>query len=173
MIITPSSEFIRPANTTAYVAGDLVANSTTAAAVVPLCFNIEAFKKRSGVVGFVRLFKDDETTTNANFSLHLFTKAPSVTAGDNAAIAISTSEYWFGTVACDMSSGAFATSTDLISRFQTLHGSTPGLFAFDVHNNEVPKELYGLLEAEAAYTPSSGERFKVWLEIGDDGGNSQ
>ena len=170
MIITPSDEFIRPADTTAYASGDLVANSTTAAVVIPLKFSLEGLKIKCGVVGFVRLFKDDETTTAATFTLHLFAKSPTVSSGDNAALAIATAEYHLGEIACDMSSNAFATSTDIIQRFQVLdlNNSSPSMIAFDLRDDPSGDALYGLLEAGAAYTPASGERFRVWLEIGDD-----
>lgn len=36
MIFTPFYTFTRPADTTQYAAGDLIANSATAASVVPL-----------------------------------------------------------------------------------------------------------------------------------------
>lgn len=167
MIRTPSYSFARPADTNAYAAGDLVANSTTAAEVVPMKFNVGNFPHKSGAIGYVRLFKDDETETNANFSLHLFSEEPVVTNGDNGAFAVSTAEHFLGTIACNMTSGAFVTATDAIKRFPVLHDTSPGLIGFDASPDHVQRELYGLLEAEAAYTPASGEVFQVWLEIGD------
>ena len=172
MIITPSDGFIRPADTTAYDVGDLVANSTTAGNVVPLTFDIADFPLRSGVIGYVRVFKDDATVTNANFNLHLFTKRPIVTNGDNGALATSTAENYLGLIACDLTSGAFATTTDVLKRFQILsQASLASIFAFDLTKIPAAHEIYGLLAAAAAYTPASGETFRVWLEIGDDGGN--
>lgn len=167
MIRTPSDSFARPADTTAYTAGDLVANSTTANDVVPLAFNVGNFPHKSGVIGYARLFKDDETETNANFTLHLFSESPVVTNGDNGAFAVSTAEHYLGAVPCDMSSGAFATTTDVIKRFPVLDGTSPVVIGFDASGDHTQRELYGLLEAEAAYTPASGEVFKVTLEIGD------
>ena len=172
MIRTPSSSFTRPADTTAYASGDLIANSTTAASVVPLQFNISDMSIKSGCVGYARLFKDDATTTNANFNLHLFTADPGVpTNGDNGALAVASGQYYLGKIACNMTSGAFATSADLIKRFQVLSASSlASLFCFDLTKSATGRTLYGLLEAAAAYTPASGETFEVTLEIGNDGG---
>ena len=177
MIITPSSSFTRPANTTAYADGDLIANSTTAASVTPLEFKLNDLDRKSGCVGFVRIFKDYQTVTNATFDLLLFTQSPTVTNGDNGALAVSTAQYYIGTVACDMSSDAVASSTDAAKRFPILSTvssiSYPGLIAFDVEREAGAigsLSLYGLLKARAAYTPASGEQFTVTLEIGDDGG---
>lgn len=170
MIRTPSYSFNRPDDTNSYTAGDLVANNTTAGSVDPMTFNIGDLPHKSGVIGYVRLFKDDETTTNANFNLHLYTESPVVTNGDNGAFAVSTSRYYLGSVACDMSSGALATTTDLFSRFQVLSGSNLALFAFDVSQDKENRVLYGLLEAAAAYSPAAEELFEVTLEIGSNGG---
>lgn len=148
MIITPSSSFIRPADTTAYASGDLVANSTTAGNVVPLTFDMSI---KSGVVGYVRLRKSGSTATSATFALHIFTERPIVTNGDNGALAVSTEGSFLGTVACDLSIGAFAKGSDL-------------------PDTKADRRLFGLLEATAAYTPASGEVFTAWLEIGDGSG---
>ena len=169
MIITPYDSFTRPANTTAYAQGDLIANSVTAASVVPLKFNITPVSMRRGCIGFVRVAKSNATATLATFKLHLFTSAPVVTNGDNGALQVASTEGWIGTVACDMATGGFAkATTGLKKRFQCLGASDlPSLLCFDAVSENF---LYGLLEADAAYTPASGELFKVTLEIGDDGG---
>ena len=166
MIITPKSGFRRPANTTQYAAGDLVANSDAAAGFTPMEFDLG--NVTSGVIGFVRMFKSGSTATLATFSLHLFTKMPVVTSGgDNEALTIDGSRDLIGTIACDMSTGSFTYGGDLSKRFQVLQGTNPSLFAFDLGSIRNPK-LYGLLEATAAYTPASAEEFMATLEIGDD-----
>lgn len=157
MIITPSYSFTRPANTTTYTSGDLVANSATAGSVVPMSFDISKYGvAASGKVRRIRLFKDDETTTAATFNVHLFGSSPTVTNGDNAAFAVSTAAAFLGTIAVDMSSSAFATTTDLAKAA--------------VANPEINVDLgagkiYGLIEVTAAYGPASGEQFTVTLEV--------
>jgi hypothetical protein len=155
MIITPFASFARPADTTAYTIGDLVANNTTAASVSPMEFAVKAVGG-SGVIRRVRLFKDDETTTAAAFKLHLFTAAPVVTNGDNGALAVTTVENYLGYAVVDMSTGAMASATDLMKMVDT---------AIYFRFPDLASKLYGLIEALAAYTPSSGETFKVTLEI--------
>lgn len=171
MITTPSATFKRPADTTAYAAGDLVANSTTAAAVIPLEFDITKIKCRAGVIGYLRLYKSTATVTLATFVLHLFAEAPVVTAGDNAALAVASARHFLGSAACDLSTGAFVATADVRARFAVLSGTSPALIAFDNSDKLVKKSLYGLLVATAGYTPASGEQFTVTLEIGDDSGN--
>lgn len=157
MIITPSYTFARPADTTSYTSGDLVANDVDAADVVPMSFDLSKYgHAASGKIRRVRLFKDDETVTAATFNVHLFSSSPVVTNGDNGAFAVSTAAGFLGTVAVDMSSGAFATTTDLAKAA--------------VANPEINVDLgagkiYGLLEVTGGYAPSSGEVFTVTLEI--------
>ena len=160
MIITPSSTFSRPANTTAYTAADLVANDTTAVDVTPMQFSCQgtgAAGRGQGKIRRVRLFKDAAATTNANFSIHLFSESPTVTNGDNGAFAISSAQYHLGAVAVDMTSGAQAGTADLIE----------GVAVSPEINFNLPAAslIYGLIEAEAGYTPASGESFTVTLEI--------
>lgn len=169
-VITSKASFNRPANTTAYADGDLVANDTTAGNVVPLTFSVARLGKGSGVIRRVRLFKDDETVTNANFTLHLFAQDPSVNVGDNAALdsgtayAVDTARHFLGSVAIDMSSGAFPTSTDLAEAV----APSPAIY-FDLNEfGQSERRLFGLLEANAAYGPASGELFEVTLDISEE-----
>lgn len=161
MIITTSDSFTRPADTTQYTAADLIANSTTAGSVEPLKFTTTRLGSGRGIIRRVRLFKDDETVTAASFNVHLFSQSPTVTNGDNGAFAVDTARHFLGTVAIDMSTGAFATTTDLIEAAVV----NPEI-NFDLsHVSSNERRLYGLLEAVGAYAPSSGELFEVTLEI--------
>ena len=161
MIVTTSDSFARPSDTTQYTANDLVANSTTAGEVVPLTFKTTALGSGRGIIRRVRLFKDDETTTAATFSVHLFTQSPVVSAGDNGALAVSTSRYYLGAIAIDMSSGAFATSTDLIQSAAV----NPEINFDLMHVLPTERRIYGLLQVTGTYAPASGEVFEVTLEL--------
>ena len=90
-----SDSFTRPANTTAYSAGDLVADTVTAGSVVPLKFNI-------GEGGFQivewHCVKSGTGVTNADFDLHLYGSAPTLANGDNGAWSTDLSDY-IGTIA--------------------------------------------------------------------------
>jgi len=150
--------FTRPADTTAYASGDIVANSTTAGSVVPLNFpNCSNGVGHPMQVRRVRIFKSGTSTTNASFRVHLFNVLPTVSSGDNAALAITTGgANYLGqvdvTVGQGTGDGAAGQATTEIN----------------CHPAAQATNLYGLLEARGAYTPASGESFTVALEIVQD-----
>jgi hypothetical protein len=88
----PSANFTRPADTTAYASGDLVANSTTVGSVVPMTFSpCTKGAGRSGQIRRVRISKTGTSITNTTVRVHLFSVLPTVsTNGDNGAITIAT-----------------------------------------------------------------------------------
>lgn len=159
-----SANFTRPADTTAYASGDLIANSTTAASVTPMSFTVSRINDASGMIRRAKLKKSTTTTTNATFRIHLYQNDPSastgITNGDNGAW--STKEAgWLGDFDCDMTSStsgrAFSDAADC--------QCAP---AVGTDINFIPKSgsqlIYALLEARAAYTPGNGEVFTVYLE---------
>lgn len=157
---TVSYSFTRPADTTAYASGDAVANSTTAGSVVPLSWPVTSDMGGSGMVRRARLTKSGTTVTNASFRLHLFTDSPTTAAGDNAALSLAGVAGWAGYIDLDLSAltniftdGAKAIGTP----------ATGAEINFDLPTTAV--KLFGLLEARAAYTPTSGETITVDLEV--------
>lgn len=160
MIVTASDSFTRPANTTAYADNDLVANDVDAGDVVPLEFRTSALGSGRGIIRRVRLFKDDETP--AEFTIHLFTQAPVVSGGDNAAFAVSTARNYLGPVVVDFSTG-LVTSTDAIGFVAV----SPEINFDLVHISASERRLYGLIQMTDAggYAPASGELFEVTLEL--------
>jgi len=161
-------QFARPGDTTAYAAFDLIANSTTAASVVPLRFD---FKTTSRFLQIDRaLFRKSSTgTTNPNFRLNLFSAAPTIaTNGDNSIM-----------------SGNTTGATTFIGCLQLAGTVTPmvdgcvGNMIPSSHTSLMPHPLlidaqallgggdtvtlYGLLEALAAYAPGNAETFNVTL----------
>lgn len=156
-----SANFTRPSDTTAYTIADLVANSTTAGSVTPLTFST-AKMIGQGYIQSVRLQKSNNTATNANFTLHLFTAAPTVTNGDNGAFAIDTALNHIGTVACDMTTGGVSGTAGLSKVFSITNGL---MFDLTVGSTPQNRKLYGLLVAAAAYTPASAEVFYATLGI--------
>jgi len=156
-----SAQFNRPANTTAYASGDLVANSATAASVVGLYWATSSVSGQ-GTISRVRLYKSGPSATNANFRIHFYSAEPDVTNGDNGVFAIDTARYHLGTVDCDMSSGAHSGTVGLSEVFAITGGLT-----FDITGGAGNRErrLYAFIEAQAAYTPASEETFIVELEL--------
>lgn len=144
---TISSTFTRPNNTTAYADEDLVSDNTTAASITPLKFTLPAGPS-GGKIHRVRLIKSVATATNANFTLYLFGSAPTVTNGDNGAY-VSIVADSLASIALDMTTST--TSDDCVV---TNSFSVPVI---------VGPVVYGLLKAEAAYTPGAQEVFTVSL----------
>lgn len=148
------STVTRPADTTAYASGDLVANSTTAGSVTPISF--ASVSRGSGHlvrVRRVRIKTSSVSVTNAAFRVHLFKGAGTITCanGDNAAFSTDGAADYLGSVDVTVSQaftdGAFGAATTEI--------------------NGVPATttLYGLIEARGAYTPTSAGTFIVSLEL--------
>lgn len=164
MIITPHASFNRPANTTQYADGDLISNSATDSEFKPLGFNISRLSGSGGAIKAVRIYKDENTTTEANFFLNLYTRNPNLIVADNAALPFVDRRYWVGAIALDMSSGASAGSGGNL--YERIELSNPILIDPKAYDAENPT-IYGTLEAEGAYAPASGELFEITLEISD------
>lgn len=154
MILRKSSySFTRPADTTAYADNDLVANSTTAGSVVPLSWNVG----RGGVkiVG-LRLSKTDETdVANATFTVHFFGASPTVANGDNGAISHSLSDK-FGSV-------SLATMLAYTDEAAAIANGGDSILPDGLHWYTSSGLIYGLIQAEAAYSPASGEVFTTTI----------
>jgi hypothetical protein len=89
-LLTVTASFTRPADTTAYASGDLVANSTTTGSVVPIELIGAARADGEALrIERVRLRKSGASLTNAAFRVHLFRKPPTVTTGDNGVFSAS------------------------------------------------------------------------------------
>jgi hypothetical protein len=157
-----ATAFSRPADTTAYTSGDLVANSTTAGSVTGLVFpNAVRFDLECARFERIRLRKSGTSLTSASFRVYLFTALPTLSAGDNAAfnsssvLAVDDMDKlvgWFD-VTMDRSGAAGARGTGTPN-------SGPALTIKPASGTS----LYGLIEATAAYTPTSGETFNAVLE---------
>lgn len=163
-VINATASFTRPADTTAYAAGDLVANSTTAGSVVPLEYNR---LPRATSQGFsVRRVRMQSNRTsgitaigtvpaNASFRVHLYTELPTVTNGDNGAFFSTQSDAYIGALDVTLNRG-FSDGFSGIG--------LPVTGAEIIGNNMSAIKLYALVQATAAYTPVSGEIFTVILE---------
>ncbi|HET7095279.1 MAG TPA: hypothetical protein VFI22_17450, partial [Thermomicrobiales bacterium] len=153
-----SANFTRPADTTAYASGDLVANSTTAGLVTPLTWNVARAAGLSSVIRRARLKKSATSITNASFRLHLYNSDPSaatgITNGDNGAFLTKIAGYI----------GAIDITVD-----KAFSDAAAGIGAPNSGSDItcIPasgQAIYGLIEARAAYTPGNAETFTVELE---------
>lgn len=161
-IIAPTASFTRPADTTAYASGDLVANSTTAASVAALSWTLARGGEGSidGFIRKLRAYSSDTDVTSASFRLHLYRANPVSTAptnGDNGAFAVVTTGI----------SASYLGSIDF-SLDRTVNGVAWGsgvpTVGSEINFTDVAT-LYGLIEARAAYTPASAEVFTLIPEI--------
>jgi hypothetical protein len=147
--------FTRPANTTAYTAADLIANSATVGSVVPLIFPRSRLRGRtSGKITGASIHKSNATVTNANFRLHLFNQEKVLTNGDNGALVFSNLSGYIGAIDIDME------VTPTTAGGGAYKHSAAVDLAFNANNN-----IYGYLEALEAYTPTSGGTFAVTIDI--------
>jgi hypothetical protein len=145
--------FTRPADTTAYASGDLVANSTTAGSVTPVSFTISRTTGAGGMIRRARIRKSGTSITNSQFRLHLYSASPTVTNGDNGT--------WLSDNAANYIGGFDVT----IDKAFSDGASGNGLPTVGSEINFTSDTIYGLLEARAAYTPASAEVFTLTLEV--------
>lgn len=152
-LTTPFASFTRPADTTAYASGDLVANSTTAGSVVPMTFIIRP-ENRPAMIRRVRIKKTGTSIANASFRLHLYgTSAITNTNGDNGAWLTNNTANYYGSIDVTLDK-AFSDGSQGVGS-----PSAGSEMNYDIGL------CYGLLEARNAYTPASAEVFTVELEL--------
>jgi hypothetical protein len=151
-----AQSFTRPNNTIAYASGQLVANSVTAGAVVPMGFTVGGNSMPGQFrLSRIRLSKSGTSSLNAQFRLHLYSAPPTVANGDGGAWSTSGAAFYLGSI------------------------DVPSMKAFtdgccDVGDDAAGSEhwirlaggatYYGLLEARSSYTPLANEQFTVTPE---------
>lgn len=150
----PTQTFTRPADTTTYAAGDLIANSTTAGSVVPVAISVARVAAGSFLINRVRLSKSSTGVTGASFRVHLFNAQPAVANGDNGALLTSGRASYIGRVDLDMTAATIfndgcAATADAGFLVALASGQT----------------VWALIEARGAYAPASGETFALTLEV--------
>jgi hypothetical protein len=160
----------RPADTTAYASGDLIANSTTAGAVAALQFQnaTRAPGRLDGRIIGARIRKSTVTTANGVFRLHFFNSNPVATAptnGDNgvfapAAVVLAA---WVGFIDIDFTAQAVVSASNATARGFPAAVAPNGI-PFSLLNPDTPT-LFGLLEARGAYAPGNAETFHVSVDL--------
>jgi hypothetical protein len=160
MILKSTSEFTRPANTTAYAANQAVTNSTTVGAAMQ--FHNSSFLCDRVKLTRVLLRKSTNVVTNATFSLVLFSANPGV-ENDGVALAgltFANRANYVGTVAIP----TLAVLLNADHALQEVSTSLPISIGTGVATPaSALKDLYGVLVATAAYTPGSAGIFSTVL----------
>lgn len=159
---TVEASYTRPADTTAYAAGDVVANSTSAATIL----SFTGFARAPGLGGVVQnavLIDSVAAATKPWLELYLFDTAPTM-QNDNAAWAPSDAELekCLGVIVFDgTATNAFKTTSNggLVAS---------GAVSLSMQCASGSSTLYGILVARNAYVPASGEKFVVRLSVIQD-----
>ena len=154
-IATPSSSFTRPADVTAYSAGDLIASSTTAASVVVPVIAIP-FAGNSAIIPRVRLSTNVTTGWAVTVTVTLWSVAPTYTAGDNAAYAVATG-----------AANKISTFSCVLLQYGDGASGPCSLDAGNVALVRMPStgNLYWDLQATSGLTPISGQTFTLTAEV--------
>ena len=153
------ANFTRPANTTQYAAGDVVSDDAASPSIITFsnCAQVDA---GSGTIVSAHIVSSAAQGTLPDMELYIFDT--SVTAvNDNAAFTVTDAEMRT-CVACIAFEQANWKTSALNSRCE---GST-GIYNFVCGSGS--RDLYGLLVERGTYTPASGERFDIRLNIEQD-----
>ena len=150
-----SSTFNRPSGTLTYALGQMVANSGTATNVTPMEFSPVPLTSRNGSIRRARIFTSGTSISYAQFRLHLYQEQPTCANGDGGAWDTDYSSYL----------GAFLITCDKV------HTDGISGIGYPEVGSEINFEtsqfynIYGLLEARAAYDAASAETFFIYLEF--------
>jgi hypothetical protein len=161
MTSTVPVTFVRPNDSTQYTAGDVVSSTSTAGVAPMLKFlNVARFAGGGGILQSAVLIDSVAAATKPDLELYLFTNVI-VMQSDNAVWAPTDAEmtYFVGVVA--FPTGAFKTAgaNGIID--------VTGLgMAFNCAADR--QDLYGVLVARNAYTPTALEQFTIQLQILQD-----
>lgn len=151
-IILPTANFTRPADTTAYASGDMVANSTTAGSVVPMSLTVNSVSGRKVYLRRVVLLKSTTGVTAPNFRIHFYTTSPTIASGDNAAYSTTQSGHF-----CDMDVNMYTTAifSDGNDGIGTPNNGAECAVA------PATTVVFALIEARGAYAPGNAEVFTI------------
>lgn len=149
----------RPADTALYTANDAVANNTTAGSVTPLEWTLARVSGGGVTIQRARLITSKASMT-ARFRLWLFTSSPTVTAGDNAAFAVTLANADARIGYIDFST--IVSGSDCTDYYGTLVTNGPAAVV------PAATKIYGLLQTLDGWTPDSGQSFKISLAAYQD-----
>jgi hypothetical protein len=148
-----AGEFGRPTGAGAYTANDVVGNGA------PIVFqNVACEEGGTGYITNVRLVKNSTTTSNATFRLWLYSVSPTPIA-DHSAFTLLYANKAIRLGYVDLVCSTEGAGSDSASALATNINLKFSCAAFD-------RNLYGVLEAKMAYTPTAYETF--WIELTAD-----
>lgn len=159
--VVDSATMTRPDNATPYAANDIVANSATAALVVPMSFSPSDVNDGPVIIYGIRLATSGTGPgiAGARFRIHLFRGDPSantgITSGDNEAFAVKQASGLIGTL-----SGTSRAYADGSSCRCTSDEGVPLI----CRPTAGAKTIYALIQTLDAFTPTSQATYTLTIE---------
>lgn len=152
----------RPADTTAYAAGDGVTTATSSASAMTVT-NAARTAAGSGVILGGKATKSTTSTTNAQFRIWIYQAAPSAVPNDNAAFTAAVlADYQKLVCTATFDFAAGVVGSDGVEVPITVDRVNPG---FKLSSGQ---DLTVIWEARAAYTPGNAEVFRLALDVSQD-----
>lgn len=157
--ITASGNFTRPANTTAYSSGQIIAESVTAGSCNPISLAVARAIDSTGAIRRVYLRVNDTAWLNATVRVHLFRSAVTFAAGDG------------GTLAGNLTESGYLGYCDvtLDRQFSNPFVAGHGVPAIGGEINFLPtsgaQTVFAVLEARSAVTPTASKVFTLSAEV--------
>lgn len=155
-IASPTSVLTRPANTTAYTTGNLLASNTTAGSVVVPSFTAAGGAAGSGSLLSFRLLSNKTSGMGGvSFAVEFWSAAPTFTNGDGGAYAVATGGAgWLGS----------ATVANMVQVGDGAHGvAVPDTVAAIDFALASGTSIFWTLQvtSSAGFTPASGQTFSL------------
>lgn len=158
-IVRSATEFTRPANTTAYTAGDVVSNSTSATTLIDLANAVRA-NGASGYIVRVAVTADQKSIT-PRLRVHFYNASNPTVSVDNAAHQDKYADVAKQLGYVDLP--AMITGTDTTN--STMSYSVNDTVRLPVVAGGATTSLYATLETLDAFTPASGGKFTVTVFV--------
>jgi hypothetical protein len=160
LIVASASAMARPANTTAYAAGDAVANDATAGSVTPISLTVSDLNDAPVSIERLRIASSDTGVAGRVFRAWLFRSSPTPDAGDNAAFTVPAANLigtMIGVFKSSTTSGSFAV---LVPEDGQRIVTVPGSGA---------QTVFALLQTLDAFTPSANSTTFTLTAEGEQG----
>jgi hypothetical protein len=163
-------ELTRTGDTNAYASGDHISSTTTAADVVPLEFEVARENGGAGKIIGAELVTNSASAFGA-MRLHLFNRAPFAAGGyaaDNAAIALTYAAMQTGSGVSNPKNnyiGYVDFNTFVAQSSSAVSIGTSEQTELNFMCQGDSKKIYGLLEARAAISPASSQKFNPVLHV--------
>ena len=164
---TTSSVLTRASDTTAYTANTTVCLLKSTTACAPITIGIASTNAGKGLITRVSLLKSGSTTTNASFTIWLYSAAPTTstpTQYDNVAYTgprAADMPNYIGSAVCATPVATSDTSAGVWYDCTLSNPNTAGALVFQSLAGST--NLNALISVNAAYTPVSAETFTAYV----------